>query len=115
LGAGGGRPAAATGPGRNGTGAGEQAPLAEDLPSALAAAIVDPGRVEVYGAEDVEALEPWLRAQPSVGASLLLDDPRPRRGTALALAVASPDGRGVAADGAGAGRPLGRLPQKCAS
>ena len=38
----------------------------------------------------------WLAAQPVVGVSLVADDPRPRRGTPLALAVA------------GAGRPGGR-------
>jgi DNA polymerase I len=73
---------------------------ANDLPSALAAAIVDPGRIEVRGGADIAALESWLSAQPAVGVGLLLDDPRPRRGTPLALAVAGPDGRVVAADGA---------------
>ena len=73
---------------------------AEDLPSALAAAIVDPGRIEVVAAGGVASLESWLREQPAVGASLLLDDPRPRRGTPLALAVAGGDGRVVAAEGA---------------
>ena len=41
-----------------------------------------------------------MSAQPAVGVGLLLDDPRPRRGTPLALAVAGPDGRVVAVDGA---------------
>ena len=41
--------------------------------------------------------------------SLLLDDPRPRRGTPLALAVAGTDGRVVAADGAEAADALRRL------
>jgi DNA polymerase-1 len=41
-----------------------------------------------------------LSAQPAIGVGLLLDDPRPRRGTPLALAVAGPDGRVVAVDGA---------------
>ena len=49
--------------------------------------------------DDIDALEPWLAAQPAVGAALVLDDPRPRAGTALALAVAGSDGRTVAAEG----------------
>jgi 5'-3' exonuclease len=75
---------------------------ADDLPTALAAAIVDPGRIEVVGPDHVGELEPWLVAQTQVGVSLLQDDPRPRRGTPLALAVAGADGRVVAADGAAA-------------
>ena len=74
---------------------------AGDLPSALAAAIADPGgRIETAAGEDIDALEPWLAAQAAVGAALVLDDPRPRAGTALALAVAGSDGRTVAAEGA---------------
>src|SRR5439155_8343244 len=72
---------------------------ADDLPTALAAAIVDPGRIEVRRADRIDELGEWLAAQPAVGASLVADDPRPRRGTPLALAVAGPDGRVVAADG----------------
>jgi len=82
---------------------------AEDLPTALAAAIVDPGRIEVRGTESIEDLAGWLDAQPAVGIALLADDPRPRRGTPLALAVAGPDGRVVAADGADASVALRRL------
>ena len=82
---------------------------ADDLPTALAAAIVDPGRIEVHGPERIDELEPWLAAQPRVGVSLLQDDPRPRRGTPLALAVAGTDGRVVAADGAAAAEALRRL------
>ena len=52
-----------------------------------------PGRIEVRGADRIADLARWLAAQPAVGASLVADDPRPRRGTPLALAVA------------GAGRP----------
>jgi DNA polymerase-1 len=81
----------------------------EDLPSALAAAIVDPGRIEVRGADEIDALEPWLVAQPSAGVSLVLDDPRPRRGSPLALAVAGTDGRVVAANGPEASDALRRL------
>ncbi len=82
---------------------------ADDLPTALAQAIVDPGRIEVLHADRIADLEPWLVAQPAVGVSLLLDDPRPRRGTALALAVAGTDGRVVAAEGAEAADGLRRL------
>jgi DNA polymerase-1 len=82
---------------------------ADDLPTALSAAIVDPGRIEVRGADRIADLESWLAAQPAVGASLLLDDPRPRRGTPLALAVAGTDGRVVAADGDEAAHALRRL------
>ena len=85
---------------------------ADDLPTALAAAIVDPGRVEVHTADEIDALAPWLAAQPAIGVALLADDPRPRRGTPLALAVASPDGRVVAADGAEAADALRRLLQR---
>ena len=56
------------------------------------------------GTDRIADLEPWLVAQPAVGVMLLLDDPRPRRGTPLALAVAGTDGRVVAADGAGGQR-----------
>ncbi|HKG18411.1 MAG TPA: 5'-3' exonuclease H3TH domain-containing protein, partial [Candidatus Limnocylindrales bacterium] len=56
--------------------AGEQA---EDVPSALAATIVDPGRVEVRRTEHIADLEDWLRGQPAIGVSVVLDDPRPRR------------------------------------
>ena len=78
----------------------QAAPPAEDLPSALAAAIVDPGRIEVWSADRLHELTDWIRAQPAVGVALVKDDPRPRRGTPLALAVAGTDGRVVAADGA---------------
>src|SRR5688572_29017286 len=82
---------------------------ADDLPTALAAAIIDPGRIEVRNADRIADLEPWLVAQPAVGVSLLLDDPRPRRGTPLALAVAGTDGRVVAGEGAAAADALRRL------
>jgi DNA polymerase-1 len=82
---------------------------ADDLPTALAQAILDPGRIEVRGPDRVADLEPWLVAQPAVGVSLLLDDPRPRRGTPLALAIAGTDGRVVAAEGAEAADAMRRL------
>ncbi|HYC07876.1 MAG TPA: 5'-3' exonuclease H3TH domain-containing protein, partial [Candidatus Binatia bacterium] len=56
----------------------------DDLPSALAATISDPGRIELVSGVDVAALEPWLELHPAVGAAIVLDDPRPRRGEALA-------------------------------
>ena len=71
----------------------------DDLPAALAAAIVDPGRIEVLSAASIAELEPWLIAQPAVGAALVQDDPRPRRGTPLAFAIVGTDGRAVAAEG----------------
>jgi DNA polymerase-1 len=73
----------------------------DDLPAALAAAVVDTG--------GVAALEPWLIAQPAVGVSLVQDDPRPRRGTPLALAVVGTDGRALAAEGAEASDALRHL------
>ena len=81
----------------------------EDLPTALAAAIVDPGRVEVRGADRIDDLEGWLRGHQAIGVALLADDPRPRRGTPLALAVAGGDGRVVAAEGPAAADALRHL------
>ncbi|HEY7522772.1 MAG TPA: DNA polymerase I [Candidatus Limnocylindrales bacterium] len=72
---------------------------AGDLPGALAAAIADPGRIEVVDVGGVPTLEEWLRGQPTIGIAIVVDDPRPLAGTPSALAVASPDGRVVAADG----------------
>jgi DNA polymerase-1 len=71
----------------------------QDLPTALAATIADPYRIEVVAGEQIDALEPWLQGLDAVGASLVLDDPRPLMGTPLALAVAGADGRVVAAEG----------------
>ncbi len=70
-----------------------------DLPTSLAAAIADPSRIEVHAGERIAALEPWLAAQPAVGIGLLLDDPRPRRGSPVAFAIAGSDGRTVAVEG----------------
>ncbi len=71
-----------------------------DLAVALAAAIDDPAaRIEVIAGEGIERIEPWLAAQSAVGVALLADDPRPRKGTPLALALAGLDGRTVAAEG----------------
>ena len=82
---------------------------AGDLPGALAAAIADPGRIEVADEGGVAGLEAWLRAQGTVGVALLVDDPRPLAGTPLALAVAGEDGRVVAADGGAASLALRHL------
>src|SRR6185436_13032642 len=78
----------------------------DDLPSALGATISDPGRIEVIDAADVPGLEGWLAGQASVGASIVSDDPRPRRGTAQAFAVAGADGRVVAGMGEAAATAL---------
>ena len=81
------------------TPASDQAFKPGDLPTALAAAINDPSRIEVHSGDRIAALEPWLAAQPAVGIGLVLDDPRPRRGSALAFAVAGTDGRTIAVEG----------------
>jgi DNA polymerase-1 len=80
-----------------------------DLPTALAAAIADPSRIEVHPGDRIAALEPWLAAQPAVGVGLLLDDPRPRRGAPLALALAGTDGRTIAVEGPDDAAALRRL------
>ncbi len=80
-----------------------------DATGALAAAIVDPGRIELADADRVATLEPWLREQVAVGVALVVDDPRPLAGTPLSLAVAGEDGRVVAADGADASLALRHL------
>jgi DNA polymerase-1 len=70
-----------------------------DLPAALAALVADPGRVERGDADVAGELGPWLATLPAVGVALVLDDPRPRAGRPLALALAGEDGRVVAFDG----------------
>ncbi|MDH4142863.1 MAG: DNA polymerase I [Chloroflexota bacterium] len=77
--------------------AGDQA--SDDLPSALAAIIANPDRIEMIRGERIASLEPWLAAQAAVGVALVADDPRPRRGAALAFAVAGTDGRVIATEG----------------
>ncbi len=96
-------------------GAADRTLVPEDLPSALAAAILDPGRIEVRGADEIGDLEPWLATQPAVGVALLADDHRPRRGTPLALAVAGADGRVVAAEGQAAADALRQLLERLAT
>ena len=80
-----------------------------DVPGALAAAIVDPGRIETADEVRVATLGPWLRGQDAVGVALVVDDPRPLAGTPLALAVAGADGRVVAAEGPAAADALRHL------
>jgi DNA polymerase I len=80
-----------------------------DLPGSLAAAIVDPARIETADEARVAGLEPWLREQDAVGVALVVDDPRPLAGTPLALAVAGSDGRAVAAEGPAASTALRHL------
>src|SRR4051812_37751147 len=107
-----GAPAAAAADGNGTNGAVAAASIGEtaaDLPAFLAAAIADPGRVEVADADRVSTLEPWLRQQHSVGAAFLRDAPQPLRGTPLALAIAGMDGRVVSAEGAEAVAALRRL------
>src|SRR5262245_6264375 len=71
----------------------------DDLPSALGATISDPGRIEIVEASEVPSLEGWLAGQAAVGAAIVFDDPRPRRGTAQAFALAGSDGRVIAGMG----------------
>jgi DNA polymerase I len=79
----------------------ERTPLpAGDLRAALAALIADPGRAERLDAAGVAALPGWLATLPAVGIAFPADDPRPRKGTPQALALAGPDGRVVTAPGA---------------
>jgi DNA polymerase I len=81
----------------------------DDLAEALGATISDPGRIQVVDADQLATIEPWLDEQSTVGASIVFDDPRPRRGTAQSFAVAGRDGRVVAALGAEAADGLRRL------
>ncbi|OGN82348.1 MAG: DNA polymerase I [Chloroflexi bacterium GWC2_73_18] len=70
---------------------------AGDPRGALVAALADPGRVEVVDAAGARTLVAWLAAQPGLTVASVSDDPRPRRGRLLALAVAGADGRAIAA------------------
>ncbi len=81
----------------------------DDLAAALGATISDPGRIEILDASQLAAIEPWLDQQSTVGASIVFDDPRPRRGTAQSFAVAGRDGRVIAALGVEAADALRRL------
>ncbi|MDP8904721.1 MAG: DNA polymerase I, partial [Chloroflexota bacterium] len=55
-------------------------------------------------ADNASEVGAWLAAQPELPIGLALDDPRPRRGTLLGLAVAGADGRVATADQQGAPR-----------
>ncbi|MBF8290306.1 MAG: polA, partial [Chloroflexi bacterium] len=72
----------------------------EDLPTALAAALADPTLIEIHEGAGIDALGPWLASQAAVGIALIADDPRPRMGAALAVAVAGGGGRVVVGGGA---------------
>src|SRR3990170_2215008 len=63
--------------------------LPADPLARLRALLRDPSLAERVGAGDDPAA--WLAAQPSLAVGLALDDPRPRRGTLLGLAVAGED------------------------
>jgi len=97
---------AATGPSADAGAAGAAPARFDDLPSALGATISDPGRIELIDVADIPGLEGWLAGQASVGAAIVFDDPRPRRGTVQAFAVAGSDGRVLAGMGAEAATAL---------
>ena len=109
VGGGGGSPTSAA-PAEGPAAGGERAPSTfDDLPTALAAAIKDPGRMELHEGDGIDALGPWIGAQTALGVALIADDPRPRMGAALAFALAGEDGRVVVAGGAEDGDRLRRL------
>ncbi|MFI5255506.1 MAG: DNA polymerase, partial [Candidatus Limnocylindrales bacterium] len=73
----------------------------------LRALIGDPGLAERLGpGEDPTA---WLAGQASLAVGLALDDPRPRRGTLLGMAVAGADGRLLTAPASEAPRLLASI------
>ena len=101
------RPAREAGATTGAEGAGRGEPVRfDDLATALGATISDPGRIELIDADGVPALADWLGTQSSVGASIVFDDPRPRRGIAQAFAIAGADGRVVAGMGEAAANAL---------
>lgn len=63
----------------------------------LKAVLADPASIE--SSASVDDLGDWLAGQPELVLGASFDDPRPRRGTLLAMAVAGADGRIVAASG----------------
>ncbi len=78
----------------------ESGPLpAGDLRAALAVLIAEPDRVEAVTVDGIPGLAGWLANRSAVGVAVILDDPRPRQGHALALAVAGEDGRVLVTDG----------------
>ncbi len=70
-----------------------------DLPAALAALVADPGLAERADAPAAAGLGAWLATLSCVGVALILDDPRPRAGSPLAVALAGDDGRIVGFEG----------------
>jgi DNA polymerase I len=62
----------------------------------LAAALGDPALVQPYA--EADGLDAWLAGQRELTIGLALDDPRPRRGSLLGVAVVGEDGRVIAAD-----------------
>jgi DNA polymerase-1 len=81
--------------------------VAADPRARLEAVLADPSLVEptVQGA----ALSGWLAAQPSLAVGVVFDDPRPRRGMPIGVAVAGADGRMVAAGEEGAAALAGAI------
>lgn len=116
--------AGATAAARAGTGAREAgggaappkraAAVAEALPAdpaaALSAALAVPERIEVLADPGaVTGVAAWLRAQEELSVALVTDDPRPRRGELLGLAVTGSDGRTVTAEHGAATALLGAV------
>ena len=64
----------------------------------LRALLADTSSVEPYAGD----LAGWLASQPELVVGAVFDDPRPRRGTLMGLAVSGADGRLVAASGGAA-------------
>jgi DNA polymerase-1 len=77
-------------------------PITADHREGLAALLRDPDAIDLLAPGDDPAA--WLRAQPELAIGVALDDPRPRRGTLLGLAVAGADGRLLSSEGEQAAR-----------
>ena len=90
----------AVGPAPAAPGAPSESLPAGNLRAALAALIGDPGRVERGDTAAAADMGSWLATLAVVGVALVLDDPRPRAGTPLALALAGEDGRVITFEGA---------------
>ncbi len=79
-------------------------PVTTDPGERLTRVLADPGATETFGEGDDATA--WLAAQEYLTVGLAVDDPRPRRGTLLGLAVAGADGRLLTADATQAPRLL---------